>query len=83
MMTDRQTDIRLTASYQANLGKPAQKGQTILDFNTARDDGVALASAGPYENHLHLAPDTQPCQHLIAQFFTGRMLFLPPKQQWQ
>jgi len=23
----------------------------------ARDDGVALASAGPYANHLHLTPD--------------------------
>jgi len=59
MMTDRQTDIRLTASFQDNLNKLAQKGQTILDFNTAREDGVALASAGPYENHLHLAPDAQ------------------------
>ena len=28
-----------------------------LDFNEARDDGVALASAGPYTNHLHLAAD--------------------------
>jgi len=27
----------------------------ILDFNEARDDGVAVASAGPYANHLHLA----------------------------
>jgi len=28
-----------------------------LDFTEARDDGVAVASAGPYANHLHLAPD--------------------------
>jgi len=35
-----------------------QKGRTILDFNEARDDGVALESAGPYANHLHLTPDT-------------------------
>jgi len=31
--------------------------QTILDFTGARGDGVAVASAGPYTNHLHLAPD--------------------------
>ena len=30
---------------------------SILDFTAARDDGVAVASAGPYANHLHLAPD--------------------------
>jgi len=34
-----------------------QKGRTVLSFNEARDDGVAVASAGPYANHLHLAPD--------------------------
>jgi len=34
-----------------------QKGRTILGFNEARDDGVAVASAGPYANCLHLAPD--------------------------
>jgi len=34
-----------------------QKGQTYLDFNEARDDGMAVAAAGPYANHLHLAPD--------------------------
>jgi len=26
-----------------------------VDFNEARDNGVAVASAGPYANHLHLA----------------------------
>jgi len=35
-----------------------QKGQTNLDFNEARDDGVVVASAGPYANHLHLDPDS-------------------------
>ena len=40
------------------LGKPATERQTILDFTGARDDGVAVASAGPNANHLHhLAPD--------------------------
>ena len=34
-----------------------QKDQTILDFNEARGDRVAAASAEPHENHLHPAPD--------------------------
>ena len=29
----------------------------IVDFTEARDDGVAVASAGPYANNLHLASD--------------------------
>jgi len=33
-----------------------QKGKTILDFNEARDNGVALVSAGPYASHLHFIP---------------------------
>jgi len=28
----------------------------------------AVASAGPYAKNLHLTPDKQPHQHLIAQF---------------
>ena len=43
---------------------------------------MAVASAGPYAS-LHLAPDRQPRQHPTAQFFTGRMPFLPPNQQRQ
>jgi len=42
---------------QDKLGKLAPERQTILDFAGARDDGLAVASAGPYANHLHLAPD--------------------------
>ena len=34
-----------------------QKDKTNLDFNEATDDGVAVASAGQYANHLHLAAD--------------------------
>jgi len=34
-----------------------QKGEPIWIFNEARDDGVAVAPAGPYANHLHLGPD--------------------------
>jgi len=48
----------------------------ICIINKARDDGVAVASDGPYANHLHLAPERQLCQHLIARFFIGRMPFL-------
>jgi len=51
--------------------------------NGAGDDAVAVASVGPCADHLHLAPDRQPCQHLIAHFFTGRILFLTPNQQRQ
>jgi len=29
-----------------------QKGRTIVDFNEARDDGLAVPSAGPYANYL-------------------------------
>ena len=38
-------------------GESVPAGQTILDFAEARDDGVAVASAEPYTNHLHLVPD--------------------------
>ena len=41
-----------------------------------------MASAGPCAS-LHLAPDGQPRQHPTTQFFTGRVLFLPPNQQRQ
>jgi len=37
-----------------------QNGRTSLDLNETRDDGgngMAVASAGPYANNLHLAPD--------------------------
>jgi len=54
-----------------------------MDFKEARDDGVAVASAGQYANHLHLASYRQRRQHLITQLFTGQMLFLMPNQQRQ
>jgi len=52
--------------------------------------GVAVASAGPHANHLHLAPDHRNINHIIRSllqtdnhagtsslnFFTGRMHFL-------
>jgi len=33
-----------------------QKGRTMFDMIEARDDGVAVASAGPHANRLHPAP---------------------------
>jgi len=36
---------------------PERLNQSGLFFNEATDDGVAVASAGPYANHLHLAAD--------------------------
>jgi len=54
-----------------------------MDFNEAKDDGVAVVSAGPYANSLHLTLQKQPRQHLITQFLTGRMLFLATNQQCQ
>ena len=53
-------DTRLTVYFPAQPQtwvSRHQKDQTILDFNKARDDRVAVASAGPYANHLHLTPD--------------------------
>ena len=54
-MTDRHSlnDLFATTTWASQ----HQKGPASLDFNEARDDGVAVASAGPYANHLHLAPD--------------------------
>jgi len=50
--------------FQDNLGKSAPERLTILDFTGTRDDGVAVASAGPYANHSHLAPEiTTPAPH--------------------
>jgi len=45
-----------------------------MDFMGARDDGVAVASAGPYANHLHLAPDRQPHQYLTTHFLQSGAL---------
>ena len=39
----------------------------------------AVASAGPYANNLHLAPDRQPHQHLVI--ITGQMLLLVGNKQ--
>jgi len=51
-----------------------------MDFNGARDDMVALASAGPYANHLHTRSrqTTMP-----VPYHSDRMPFLLPNQQCQ
>jgi len=41
---------------QDNRDNPAPGRLNQFNFNEARDDGVAVASAGPYANHLHLSP---------------------------
>jgi len=33
---------------------------------------MAVASAGPYANHLHLAPDRSPRKYLTTQFLQAR-----------
>jgi len=51
------TSLLLHPFFQDNQGKPApERYRTVLDFNEARDDRVAVALAGPYANHLHLSP---------------------------
>jgi len=51
----------LTASFPRQPGQAKQnrqqKGRIILDFNEAKDDGMAVTSAGPYADHLHLTID--------------------------
>jgi len=61
-----------------------RKDQTNLDFNEARDDGVAVASAGPYAKIICTLLQTD--NHTSTSslnFFTGQMLFLTPNQQCQ
>jgi len=67
MIPCRQTDTRLTAFFPLQSGKPSPER-----LNQARDDEVAVALAGPYANHLHLAPVRHPRQHLISIFVQAR-----------
>jgi len=44
----------------AFLGKPGLAGAGKVNrsgFSEARDNEVAVASAGPYTDHMHFAPD--------------------------
>ena len=45
------------AFFQDNQDKLAPERWTLLDFKQARDDEMAVASAGPYANNLHLTPN--------------------------
>jgi len=58
-------------------------GKTNLILLKQETVSGPVASAGPYANHLHLAPDrlTMPVPH--HSVFTGQMPFLPPNQQCQ
>jgi len=71
--------MRLTAIFQDNLGKQTAERQTILDFIGARDDGVAVASAGPFAPRSRQITTSVP-HHSV---FAGRMPFLSPNQQRQ
>ena len=57
--------------------------ETFL-FNSTSDwlDGV-LGWQWHQLDDMHFAPDRQSHQHLITQYFTGRVLFLMPNQQCQ
>jgi len=44
-------NTRLRASF------PGQPGKSILNFNEASDDGVAVATSESYVNHLQLPSD--------------------------
>jgi len=52
--SDRQTPFNGQPLSRTTWVSRHQKGETILDFNEARDDEMAVASAGLYANHLHL-----------------------------
>jgi len=80
--TDGQKHLLNSLIFRTTWVIQHQKGWSSLDFNEAGDDGVTLASAGPYTNHLHLTPDRLPQQHLISHFLRGRMFFLTPIQQY-
>jgi len=56
-----------------------QKGRTNLDFTEARDSEWQWHPLG----HMQVCTSLQTCQYPTAQFFTGRMPFLPPNQQRQ
>jgi len=66
--TCMRTHNRLTALC-LSLPRWAGTRRNILDFTEARDDGVAVASSGPYAR-LHLAPEKkQPCQYLTRCYY--------------
>jgi len=75
--THTHTHTRLTALFP---GLPRWAGTRKVEpiWILLKQETVS----GPYAS-LHLAPDRKPRQQPTAQFFTGRMPFLPPNQQRQ
>ena len=55
MHTNTYIHTAFMATVLVNLGKPAPERLNHSGFYL--DDGVSVASAGPYANHSHLAPD--------------------------
>jgi len=54
-----------------------QKSRTIPDFNEARDDTVAVASAGPYANKsfaLHSGQITTPASRHSISYWSDALL---------
>jgi len=49
--------IHLMAFFPGQPEKAGTRKVNHSGFTAARDDRVAVASAGPYANYLHLAPD--------------------------
>ena len=64
--TDKQTELFNGLYSRTTWVSRHQKGETNLDFTAARYDGVTVALAEPYANHLHLAADRQPHQYLTT-----------------
>jgi len=58
-----------------------QKGETNLDFTEARDSEWQWHQLGRMQVCISLQTDNH--ASTTTQFFTGRMPFLPPKQQRQ
>ena len=85
----RQSYKRLSQTTTPTLARPFFLGQPKYagarktnhsEFYWSRDDGVAVASAGPYASHLHLNRDRWQCQHLITQVFIDQTVLLLPKK---
>jgi len=62
-----------TAFFQDNQAKPSSERTAILDFNEAGDDGMSVASVGPYANHLYTLFQTDnPASISSLKYLTGR-----------
>jgi len=51
------TEDAMTCTYYTRLIPLSQDNLGTLDFNEARDDWAAVASARSYASHLHFAED--------------------------